>query len=450
MKYVLEVETRLSDIKSLLSYGSSLLPFWQHSERQLKRLEGAINEEIYRLAKSQVDDVMAMHSFSMADGKDKVLEEGLESQIEENQNNVTFLAPLISDAPSKADMLTVVEKDLHNGSYEAVVDPKKVASSGSPTRQLENGPVVGEPVNGLVLPGKSIPESGFHVGEDIDMDVDMEVEDAIPAGNTSTGAGDIASVEKHVQPNLSADLPSLPSEDASFVPPPPDEEWIPPPPPDNEQVPPPPPDDPPEPSYIPTTSYMETGQPLSYLGQYNLSYPDSSFTYYGQTNIQVPSSNIYGNVDGSQVDVPHVPIYYGVVPNTCNETASVMVNPAQSVAYYGLQDGTMPSVPVVSAVESLQKYHESGSASDIVIFSDQIGSVDTDSEAVVAVTADLSVGAENNMDTSGVSSTSTTIQAPASISLKESVVSTNALSSAAATATTSSTTKVQSKGEISE
>ncbi|KAJ0102329.1 hypothetical protein Patl1_03796 [Pistacia atlantica] len=457
LKYVLEVETRLSDIKSLLSYGSALLPFWQHSERQLKRLEGAINEEIYQLAKSQVDEVMAMHSFCTGDGEDKLLGKGLESQMEEDQNNVTFSTPLISDVPSKTDSLTVVEKDVHNGSYE-IVDTEKVASSGSPTRQLENGPTVGEPVNGLigpmvgepvdglVLPDKSIPEPGFHAGEDVDMDVDMEVEDAIPAGNTLSNAGDFTSVEQHVQPNPSAELPSLPSEDASFIPPPPDEEWIPPPPPDSEQVPPPPPDGPPEPSYIPTTSYMETGQPLSYMEQYNLPYPDSSFTYYGQTS-EVPTSNFYGNADGSQVDGPHVPIYYAVVPNTYNETASVMVNPVQSVAYYGLQDGTMPSVSVVSAIESSQKYHESGPMSDNALASDPIGSVDTRSEAVAAVTADFSVGAENNMGSSGVSSTSTTIQAPASISLKESVsvVSTNAVSSAAATATTSSTTKVQSK-----
>ncbi|GLT79555.1 hypothetical protein SLA2020_510380 [Shorea laevis] len=50
--YILEVEIRLSDIKSLLSHGSSRLPFWVHSERQLKRLEDAINNKIYQFAKS--------------------------------------------------------------------------------------------------------------------------------------------------------------------------------------------------------------------------------------------------------------------------------------------------------------------------------------------------------------------------------------------------------------
>ncbi|PQQ20333.1 uncharacterized protein Pyn_16907 [Prunus yedoensis var. nudiflora] len=68
-KYTLEVEIRLFDFQSLLSYGSSLLPFWMHSERQLKRVESAINDEMSKISKSvQMDEVEAAHaSFSQGE-----------------------------------------------------------------------------------------------------------------------------------------------------------------------------------------------------------------------------------------------------------------------------------------------------------------------------------------------------------------------------------------------
>ncbi|KAJ7963570.1 WW domain-containing protein, putative isoform 4 [Quillaja saponaria] len=43
-RYILEVEIRLSDFKSLAFHGSSLLPFWLHSEMQIKRLESLIDD----------------------------------------------------------------------------------------------------------------------------------------------------------------------------------------------------------------------------------------------------------------------------------------------------------------------------------------------------------------------------------------------------------------------
>ncbi|KAK2640010.1 hypothetical protein Ddye_027805 [Dipteronia dyeriana] len=450
-KYVSEVEIRLSDIKSLLSYGSSLLPFWLHSERQLKQLEGAIDEEIYQIAKSQVDEVMATHMASCIE-EEKSPELGQEPQGDESQNNAILSASAISYV-STTDTPMVVPKDLHNEASALAVQAENLASSGSPTEHLESGSIVGEQVNGASLP-ESISKPVFHDEEDVDMDVDMdvEVEDAIPAGDTSngdtSGANVFAPQEHLCQPNPPAEYSSLLPEDPLFVPPPPGEDWIPPPPPDNEQVPPPPPDEPPEPSYTSTAPYIESGQPLPYTEQYNASYPNSEFTYYGHTIAEVPSSNFYVHADGSQVDVPHASIYYGAVPNMYNGTAPVMVNHVESLAYYGHQDGTIPSVPGVGNVESSQNYTESGLASESNHAFDQICSVDAPPEAGEIVKADVSaVGGEIDMGSQAVPSTSETAEVPPSTSVKESAssLSSTAIASAAAIATTSSTAKAQSK-----
>ncbi|KAL9444750.1 hypothetical protein AB3S75_017855 [Citrus x aurantiifolia] len=381
-KYVLEVEIRLSDFKSLLACGSSILPFWLHSERQLQRLEGAVDEEIYQIAKSQVDEDMATH-ISSSRGEYKSLELGHESQAEGNENNAILSTHAMPKVSPEHDSSAMAEKDLcEDDSLRITVHGGgNVASSESPARHLESD---GEQVNGTVIPHESISKSGYNSEGDVDMDVDMEVEDSVPEGNTRIGetssAKDFATLEQPVQPNPPADHPSLTSEDVPVVPPPPDEEWIPPPPPDNEQVPPPPPDEPPEDSYNPTTSYVENVQHHPYMEQYNIPYPDSSFAYYGHTVTEIPG---------------------------------VMVNPVTPVAYYGLQDGAITQDSAGATVK------EDGSA--------------------------VRTGAD--MGSLGVPSTSVTIQAVATVSEKESVpsLSTTAVASAAAAATTSSAAKVQSK-----
>ncbi|XP_076930905.1 uncharacterized protein LOC143595873 [Bidens hawaiensis] len=47
-KLMFELDIRLTDIKSLVPYGSSLLPFWLHSENQLKILESSVNNEVLK------------------------------------------------------------------------------------------------------------------------------------------------------------------------------------------------------------------------------------------------------------------------------------------------------------------------------------------------------------------------------------------------------------------
>ena len=457
-KYILEIEIRLSDLKSLSSYGTSLLPFWVHSEKQLKRLESVINDEVSKIAKSAHIDEVEATNVSAFSGKGKLQESmGHEPEANGTETKGVLSTSENPDVPSYVYTSTVVQKVSHK--KEPLVNAEHGSSLSSPTRVLRSGAGVGEQVSGAELGDESTHEHKFNATEDVDMDVDMEVEDTTSSGDTSTlvalNPSDFPPLEHPIQPNLPTDYPSLASEDGFAVPPPPDEEWIPPPPPDNEHIPPPPPDEPPEPSYHPP-SYTETGQPLSYTGQYNLSYPDSSFEYHVHSVAQVPSSNLYGHAEGSQVAVPHAPIYYGTDPNTYTQTATVIVNPIQPVAYYELQAGTIPSVPVVSGVESSGFLSEAASVSYDSLPAEQVASVDpyggVGHNSSLNVNVNISaVGGEPDKASVEVPSTSASIQAPATISGKESfsVPPTDPVA-ASAVAATSMGAKVQSKGKIIE
>jgi hypothetical protein len=169
---------------------------------------------------------------------------------------------------------------------------------------------------------------------------------------------------------------------------------------------------------------------------------------------QVPSSNLYGHAEGSQVAVPHAPIYYDTDPNTYIQTATVIVHPVQPVAYYELQDGTIPSVPVVSGVESSGFQSELASVSYDSLPAEQVAFVDpfvgVGHNSSLNVNVDISaVGGEPDKASVEVPSTSSSIQAPASISVKESfsVPPTDPVA-AAAVAATSMGTKAQSKGKF--
>lgn len=434
LKYNLEVEIRLSDIKSLSTYGSPLLPFWVHCERRLKQLEDVINNEIYQLAVSaQMDgDVEATADDSFKEKEKSQENTGEESEADAHENSTKSEVSPVS---------TSIENDSHDKGDHGSIHSSNILA-GSPSMHLEAGAPVSEELNGTIH-----LNAEFHPAEDIDMDVDMEVEEGefCPASITTFGdalsAEDVGPNEKMVQSNPPAEHLSLSSGDALTVPPPPDEEWIPPPPPDNdqvpppppdsEQVPPPPPDEPPECSYPPLPSYPETGQPLPYAEQYNLTYPDLNFQYYGHT-VAVPSCNFYGNTDGSQAAVPHV--YYVATPSTYVETDSVMVNSVQPVEYYNVQDGSVP-VPVVSGVESSQSYIESGPVSYDTLASDQIKIGDSAAELNVKL-GGSAVGVETDLASKGVPSTLTTTEAPMLASVKETAYasSTNAVTTSTAAA----------------
>ncbi|XP_058009778.1 uncharacterized protein LOC110665165 isoform X2 [Hevea brasiliensis] len=445
-KYILEVDIRLSDIKSLSSYGSALLPFWVHSQRQLKRLEDVINNEIYHLAVSAQmdDDVEATANVSFEEKEKSWGSVGHHSNSDRCENN---------KKSEFASVATDVENDSHDDPCENAYG-RHISSLGSPNGNLEGGAVVGERANVT-----SCPDHEFHSGEDV-MDVDMEVEDGVPVSITALGDD---SSTKFVAPAKQLSLPNTPAEHStltsgyeSSVPPPPEEDWIPPPPPDSDQVPPPPPDseqvppppppdEPPESSYPLLPSYPETHQPYPYTEQYNLPYPDPNFQYYGHT-VTVPSSNLYGHADGSQVGVSHASLYYETVANTYVETTPVMVSPVEPVAYYNLQDGSVPSLPDVR-VESSCLHSESVPVGYDAFASDQVINVDKPAEAGQNLKLDVSVVVGETITASvGFTSNSIAAETPATTNVMENVsaASTNPGNAAAAVSVTTAA-KVQSK-----
>ncbi|KAG8661417.1 uncharacterized protein LOC110624173 isoform X3 [Manihot esculenta] len=413
-KYILELDIRLSDIQSLSSYGSTLLPFWIHSQRQLKKLEDAINNEIYHLAVSAQmnDDVVATANNSIEEKEKSWGSVGKHSDSDRCENN------------RKSEFASVAangENDSHNDPCENVYTRHVLSPEHS-----EGGAVVSEKLNAT--------SHLDHSGED-DMDVDMEVEDEVPESIGALGDDSstkfISPARQPGQPNTPAEYPTLTSGNETSVPPPPEEDLIPPPPPDSDQVPPPPPDseqvppppppdEPPEPSYPLLPSYPETHQPLPYTEQYNLPYPDPNFQYYGQT-VAVPSNNLYGHADGSQVGVSHASLYYETVANTYVETTPVIVSPVEPVAYYNLQDGSMPSLPDVR-VESSCLHSESVPGCYDAFASDQIRTVDKPAEAGQNLKLDVSaVVSETITASEGLSSNSVTTETPSTTNVAENV-----------------------------
>lgn len=451
-KYIWELEIRISDFKSLLSYGSSLLPFWEHSERQIKRLEVVVDDQICQFAKYAENEVDTHIK------RDKSLESMVDAyEADGNEKKVV----------SKVEISTTVLKDSQGvATNDNIAISGHISSCGYPTTFAGNGSEANSGrVDGNDLSDEFTFKPGLHAEEDVDMDVDMEVDDTVPSSNAAAqnplGNEYFPPQEQSIQPNLPVEYSSLASEDGFTIPPPPGEEWIPPPPPDNEIIPPPPPppDEPPEPAYPPPPSYPETAEAVPYTGQYNLSYPDSNFDYYGHTVAEVPSSSFYGLAEGHQVAMPHPPVYYDTVPNVYLENALVMVNPVEPGAYYGVQDGMVPPVAVVSSVESSGLHSGSGPVSYDTLASDQTGTSEqtgaTDAPAEVGCSSlsnrnvDVpAVGCHAEMASAEVAFSSATIQAPATILVKESapVPSTNVVTGAPA----STGSKAQSKASRTE
>ena len=433
LKYIWELEIRITDFKSLLSYGSSLLPFWEHSARQIKRLEVAVDDQICQFLKNAENEV---DTHKKRDQSLENMGDGCEADRNENK-----------------DSQNVVTDD-------NIAITGNISSCGYPTNFAGNGSEANDGrVTGNDFPDEFTAKPGLHAEEDVDMDVDMEVDDAVPSGNAAVqnplATEYFPPQEQSIQPNnLPVQYSSVVSEDGFTIPPPPpDEEWIPPPPPDNEITPPPPPDEPPEPAYPPPPSYPETAEPVTYTGQYDLSYPDSNFDYYGHNAAEVPSNSFYGLTEGHQVARPHQPVYYDIVPNVYPETALVMVNPVETGAYYGVQDGMLPPVSVVSSVESSGLHTGSASVHYDTLASDQISTSNAPSEVACHSSSNKkvdvpAVGCHADMASTEVAFSSATIQAPATSLVKESVPmpSTNVVTGSAA----STSSRVQSKGKVSK
>ncbi|EXB97662.1 Formin-binding protein 4 [Morus notabilis] len=508
-KYILEVEIRLSDIRTLSSFGSSLHQFWVHSERQLKRLEDAINVEIYKIAESTVlgdklQESKVHESEPYGTGKIALfpLSENthftpvnaspcmyVESSSGDQVNGAARPDELIPkhesnsvedvdmDAPKQLKQLEdAINVEIYKIAESTVLGDKLQESKVHESEPYGTGKIAlfplsenihftpvnaspymyvessyGDQVNGAARPDELIPKHESNSVEDVDMDVDMEVEDATSAGDTAIAdesrLKEFAAPEQSNQPIQPAGHTSIDSQDAFAVPPPPDEEWIPPPPPDNEQIPPPPPDELPEPVYHLPTSYLETVPPAPYAEQYNLSYPNSGFEYYGHAATDAQSSNFYGNAEGCQVAVPQAPIYYNAVPNPYTETSQITANPIVPVAYYELQDG-VPPAPGTTITESSQFHRKPTPISYETLASDRMASVEAGSNTFTTEKGGRSaIGGEMDMASKEALPTTATIQAPAAVPAEDSVAvpSTNAIPAIAAVSATSTVTKAQSK-----
>ncbi|XP_012078470.1 formin-binding protein 4 isoform X2 [Jatropha curcas] len=442
-KYILEVDIRLSDIKSLVSHGSSLLPFWIHSQKQLKQLEDVINNEIYHLAVSAQteDDDDDVGKTTGTSCKEKEISQGgvgqdSDTDVHENSQKSEF-----------TEVATNIENDSRN-------DPHKIIyTEHIPYEHLESVALGSEKENGII----ALAEPVFHPGEDVDMDVDMEVEDGVPSSITVSRDASIieavAPAKQLSRPNTPAVYPTVALGEESTVPLPPEEDWIPPPPPDSYQVPPPPPDNdlvpppppdaPPESLNPPLPPYSETSQPLPYPQQY-LSYPDSNFQYHGH-DVTIPSTNFYGHVDGSQVGLPHASLYYEAVTNTYAETAPIIVSSVEQVAYYNLQDGSMPSMPVVSGVES-SALQTAGPVNYDTFASDQVGSVNDAAGTVSNLKFDVSaVTGETVTRSVGLASTSVITETPETFDGKDNISAPSTNIATAAVPATTTVAKGQAK-----
>ncbi|KAK7289608.1 hypothetical protein RIF29_03368 [Crotalaria pallida] len=369
-RYIMEIEIRLADFKSLASYGSSLLPFWLHSDRQIKLLESVVNYNLSRAAESAHNEVedKHVHASEGLDEQQNVVEH--ESEVDHDEKKGGFITSDVCNG-SDVDAYAAVLREIYN---KVPTNGQHVPLSNATGSHRETGFEVNSQVEAMLNPKESTHEHGCNVGDDVDMDVDMEVEDMNSSGNSTVAdisvVTDYVQTDQPVQSNSLADYPSSLPGDEFVVPPPPDDEWIPPPPPDSELMPPPPPPDdeqvPPPPGdpvahpYYTLPSYTEAGQSLSYA-QYSLPYPGPSSEYYGQTSSEVPNSNVYG-----QFAIPPVQPYYSAIPNTYSDNSQVIINPTNPVAYYELQEvAGSSSIPVVNINDSADASGDDRVSSDV-------------------------------------------------------------------------------------
>lgn len=332
-KYILEVEMRLSDIKSLACHGSSLLPFWEHSERRLQELEAIIYNMVRELKSEQVLEV---GTTSKANSSESICDDIKANSSEEKTVDVA------SDDFGSSESAGITESQKNNPEMDngGATGSEDIPSDTSPIPRLVNA---GDKVEARHAVHQELnPKASLHTGEEMDMDIDMEVEDVGPPNDLN---GSVPSVQHNVQ-TLTADLQSSVPLESCSIPPPPDEDWIPPPPPDNEPFPPPPPDESPEISGAQPSDLVSI-QSFSYVEPYNI-YPSSHFQYYAQGNSNIATSNIYAQTDGCQPTVSQPPLYFEALSDTYGP-ATLAVNPIDGL-YYGLQDRITQPVSLDSSV----------------------------------------------------------------------------------------------------
>lgn len=439
-KLMLEVEIRLHDMRSLESYGSSLLPFWLHSESQLKLLEAAIDDEVLKFCESaKIGESNAVCK------SDEIIHDDVQANADADADADAKKA--LRSTPADSNALGFVGLSTEFGQHSCnnpAVHAANVPSEGylysfsdSDLRGIAVACVTGKPAD---------PKPELQTDDDMDMDVEMEVEDAVAATNTVEGnalTAQYAALVEHPMPPQPPAEHESPLLEEGQIPPLPDDEWIPPPPPDDEPIPPPPPDEPPE-SVPPPPSEIQAVPRFSYADHYNLAYLGSGFEYYGQTNTEIPSSGYYVDANGCQVAAPLPQLYYTPVPDTYSAVALGVVNSVEPVAYYAIQDGTLSSAPVISGVET----HGLQSTPDYVsLGSGQNGTVEAQIEVGFTPTeVDTSaVGKEIGDASLEAQFVPAPIQAPATKSMNQGVPMVSNPAVATTIALTEMVPKVQSK-----
>lgn len=340
LKCKLEIETRLTDINTLASHGSSLHSFWLHSETQLERLESAVDSVIQQINSAAVSEFLATLETHEGTSDD--------TEIDSSEKKALFTAV-------ESHAMDTSVKPISEAHNNGVTTPEHVPSVWNSSTYFVNNVGGKSEITGTENGSDLNPKPDDHAVEDVDMDVDMEVEDASPVKSARGGESDV-----HHQ--VSTDLPNVHSTLSNGEPAfPPNVEWIPPPPPDNEPFPPPPPDDEPFPPPPPPEEPPETSYPPSHVGsvqafpyseQYALSYLGSGLEYYVQPNPELSGPALYTHPEGGHVAPSHLPQYYEAASNLYGVTP-VIVNPVEPTTYYGLENGTLnPTSLINSAAES--------------------------------------------------------------------------------------------------
>ncbi|KZV36220.1 formin-binding protein 4 [Dorcoceras hygrometricum] len=348
LKYKLEVEIRLSDIKTLASCGSDLLPFWLHTEDQLKRLDAAIDDAIRQYGSAPIRSQEA----SKVD-----LNEKMEKEL--NHADCTSELNHADCASEKSHIEAYSDVATGTGLVSSVVCPAMCSNTEADVKAK---------IIGREMPSEFVSKSIHDSGEEVDMDVDMEVDDTSTSLKSSASGAHfhMQSQEQSNQQNPpSVHDPLLPGQmfgvqppATSWIhplslanelcpPPPPDNEPFPPPPPDDYPFPPPPPDEPPETSY-PPPPHLDSVHTLPYSEHYVLAYPPSNLEYYGQSNSDISGVTLYAHPEGVQVSASHITPYYEAVPNVY-AVAPLVENPGEPSSYYGLQNGSLNPPSLVSA-----------------------------------------------------------------------------------------------------
>ncbi|XP_020264339.1 formin-binding protein 4 isoform X2 [Asparagus officinalis] len=354
-----EIQIRLSDCRALSSYGSSLLPFWWHTEEQLKQLETTISkgEASFVVLTDERDGNLEDTQNSLL--KDEGPSQNVELEPEmENEKDISVTAKSSCHSPSFGTLKLQTEPTSQPLEYKTVATDGFSSASHHLKGEQEQESIRDSNPNSASV---NLVTEGLHADDDIDMDVEMEVDEEPPSGQTASV--DLHSTECPMPSEGNQPLPEfppLPSNEPS-VPPPPDEEWIPPPPPDNEPAPPPPPEEPSLPSVPPP--YPDTVLCPPYPDQYNVGYAAPVYGYYPSTAdvaAEVTGGNYYAEAEHSHIAGLQSSSYYEPVVTSASHEVVVDVNQVKPVAYYDVSSGTIPSAPVGTSIGSSGYHIESG------------------------------------------------------------------------------------------